>query len=1235
MKKLHSKDELTDQFNQRIIVGIGASAGGLEAINELFDNMPSRTGFSFVVVQHLSPNHRSLMSELLTKHTSMEIREAENGTIPQPDCVYLIPSRKIITLENGRFVLHEKEKGAQPSNVIDTFFESLAGECTQKAIGIILSGTGTDGTKGIQAIKNAGGIVIAQDPISAQFDGMPNSAISTGCVDLILSPDMIPEELLEFIKEAPLIRSFTTLTNQEEGILLDILQLVYKNTGHDFTNYKRPTIHRRLAKRMAELNIKSFIEYYEHLEKHPNEIQRLVKELLLHVTQFFRDEEAFNVLEQIAIPDIVGNKENGEIIKAWTIACSTGEEVYSIAILFDEVLHRLHKLDCEVKIFATDISQSVIEFASRGVYSEEQVKNISAERLSKYFIKEAGSYRIIPMLRKMVVFAKHDVTRDPPYGHIDLLTCRNMLIYMKPVLQKTILQKAHFAIADGGYFFFGASENIGILKDVVIETDKKWKIYKCISKARVEQEDLHPNSVLRLPTINLGSAAKPKNALHHLPEIFKDTLLDEYDFAGILIDREFEVKQATGNFRKFMNFPESTFNFNLLKLVPTDLSIALSTAVRKAIRDNERVVQKKIKVVADNRERRITMIVKPYLQHKDYMQPFLFIILKEEDFETRKAETHILSANENDFGRVEELQRELEETKENLQALIEEVESANEELQSSNEEIISSNEELQSTNEELQSLNEELHTVNAEHQAKIRELVELNDDLNNYFLNTDIGQIFVDTKMFIRKFTPAATQQVNLKTSDIGRPIGDFSTNLTGVDLIKEVKSVVKNNFATEREITTVDGTNFLMRIAPYVRQNGLIDGAVINFIDIHEITKLTSILKAVFESSGNGIVGLKAIRDNKDEIIDFEFITSNSAAEKLLTLNGPFIKRRYSEFYGDIDHKILDTYKRVVETEQTAGFEFQNQLTGRWYDVTAAKMLDGLVITFSDITEKKTATERVQKSYEVLKQTSEQLKDSNYKLEQSNLDLLQFASVASHDLKEPLRKIQVFGNLLKDTAVEKLNDGETKYLNKVINATGRMQSLIDDILTLSRLSKVDTPFEEINLNKIISEIVDDLEVTVREKKAKIIVDKLPVVYGISGQMHQLFQNLISNAIKFNEREPIVTISEHTLTSELQNEFHIAASDYYGIYVKDNGIGFDPQYNDKIFRIFQRLDKTKYPGTGIGLAIVKKIIDNHKGFIKAISEPGNGTCFIIILPVEHKDHHMNTPVISEFNGNVV
>ncbi len=1198
----------TDEPAQGYVIGIGASAGGLEAINEFFDNIPQDTGFSFVVIQHLSPDYKSLMSELLAKHTEMKVVEAGEDMALEPNCIYLIPTKKLLTLDGERFHLIEKERNNHPNTAIDVFFESLARSKGEKAVAVVLSGTGSDGSRGIETIKNHGGTVVVQDPTTAEFDGMPNTAIATGYADLILPPELMPEELIGFLKEAPLIRSFNQLNNQEEAIISDILALIYKVTSHDFTHYKRPTLNRRMAKRMAERGLKSLRDYYDHLTNQPDEIRALCREFLINVTSFFRDEEAFDAIRTEVIPKLMAKKEEGDVVKVWVVATSTGEEAYSLGILFSEYLETSKQFEVSVKIFATDIDQVAINTASKGYYHQDSLKNVKPEWVSKYFIKEGNEYKVSSNLRKMVVFAKHDITKDPPFSKIDLLTCRNMLIYMNPILQKNILQKFHFALNEDGYLFLGNSENIGNLKDVMKEIDKKWKIYQCISKTRAGEFGAYLNPIEKT---GLGMPAhKAKNALTHLSDIFKETLLDEYQFAGIFIDKDFEVKQAIGAFKNFISFPEGNFNFNLLKLVPQDLSVVLSTSIRKAIKENEKVVQRKVKVTTGKKHRSINIVIKPYLDQKTYLQPFLFVIFSEAEKEVKPVRRSSNTENVDLVAeRIEELETELRDTKENLQAVIEEVESANEELQSSNEEIISSNEELQSTNEELQSLNEELHTVNAEHQLKIRELIELNDDLNNYFNNSEVGQVLVDKNLVVRKFTPRARMQINLIDGDIGRPIGDLTTNFNDSQFVESIRQAMKTGKKLEREILMNDGSIFLMRIAPFLRHDKTIDGAVVNFIDISQIKTLNSILEAVFNSSTSGILAKKAIRDQQNRIIDFEYISVNKAAEQLLNRpRGSMLGKKLSEEFPEMSKDSIRKYKEIVETGKTMEFEVYYESMDRWYELVAVKMLDGLVTTFTDVTERKIAADLLAQGYEELKLTTN-------KLEKSNMDLLQFASVASHDLKEPLRKIQAFGSLVKERVKDKIDEGEMRYIEKMISSSNRMQSLVDDILTLSRLSNTEVKYKDTDLNEIIHRIIDDLEITIRENNAKITAIDLPVLRAVPGQMHQLFQNLISNGLKFNKSEsPEIKITAKPVSEKYADQFEVNPAGYIQLEVEDNGIGFESQYADKIFGIFQRLDGNSYQGSGIGLAICKKIVDNHKGFIVAESQPGVGTRFIILMP---------------------
>jgi two-component system CheB/CheR fusion protein len=1201
------------QNDKSYVVGIGASAGGLDAIQSLFDNMPGDTGFSFVIIQHLSPDHKSLLGEILTKHTTMQLFEAENGMTVEPDCVYVIPNKKTMTISEGVLLLKDKEPNRVPNNAIDIFFESLAKDQGNNAVGIILSGTGTDGTNGIEAIKANGGIVIVQEPSSAAFDGMPNSAISTGYADLVLPPEMIANELSEFLKESPFVKTFKALNKKEELVFREILEVIMERTGHDFSSYKLPTLSRRLAKRMFEKRASTISDYQKLLLTEPEEIEILSKEFLINVTQFFRDEEAFKLIKEKVIPAIFANKKEGDEVKIWVVACSTGEEAYSIAILVQEYLDTIQNHNYNIKIFATDIDQDALNTASKALYYKENVKDVSQERLQKYFLRDGDYYSVIPAIRKMVVFAKHDIQQDPPFSKIDLLSCRNMLIYMSPTLQKNIMRKFHFALNEDRYLFLGPSEHPAAILDYFKEVDKKWKIFKCIFKTKSYEDNRFINPLSKEALT--PNTHRAKNALNNLAEIFKDTLMEEYNFAGIFIDQNFEVKQAIGNFKNFLRFPEGNFNFNLPKLLHPELAVAVNIAVRKAIKSGERTVQKNVKVIDGKTQHEINIIVKPYLQQKEYVQPFLFVILEETEKmivkSSKKPQPKIYSSSE----RVLELEAELKEVRANLQSVIEEVESANEELQTSNEEIISSNEELQSTNEELQSLNEELHTVNAEHQMKIKELIELNDDLNNYFNNTDIGQILVDRNLVIRKFSPVATKQVNLIESDIGRSITDISTNLKNANLVEEVKEVLARGNDIEKEVLMTDDKPYLMRIRPFVRQDKILDGVVVNFIDVFEMKRLSSIIESVFNNSPNSIIALRAVRNEKNKIADFELVAINKNAEK-------FFGKTAEQLTGKmlLKNKLpLNNYFQqlndVAQTDMKFQVEYWETHIDKWCELIATKMLDGVVITLCDINERKRASNLITESYDQLKRTSNELSVTIDKLEQSNFNLAQFASVASHDLKEPLRKIQIFGNMLKEKAYEKLEQPEKNYIDKMIGASNRMQILIDNVLAFSKLSNRDIEMVSSNLTHIIKEIIDDIEVTIKEKNATIHISELPTIAAKSGQMRQLFQNLISNALKFtNGKPPVVMVKEVKPTKEDLKALGNTADDYIAIEVSDNGIGFDEKYSNKIFELFQRLHGNNYQGTGLGLAICKKIVEDHNGIIKVKSKPGDGAKFIVLLP---------------------
>lgn len=1194
------------------VIGIGASAGGMEAIHDLFEYMPANTGFSFVVVQHLSPDHKSLTAELLAKHTPMRVREAVADMAIEPDNIYVIPNKSLITIRKGKLQLHEKLKSRVPNHAVDTFFESLAEDQKEKAAGIILSGTGTDGTKGLQAIKKQGGMTLVQDPLTAAFDGMPNSAVESGAADLILPPEMMGDELVEYIKESPMAKSLSTFSQDDENTLRDILSLLNKVTRHDFNHYKRPTLFRRLAKRMSERGINELVSYRDYLQNNEEEVRILSREFLINVTKFFRDPEAFEYLRTEVVHPILSSKRPDETVKVWSAACSSGEEAYSVGILFLEQMGKMNTTFPHIKIFATDIDTEALETASRGVYPKEIERDVPPEFLQKYFTREGNTFRVIPDLRKLVVFASHNVAQDPPFSRLDLITCRNMFIYMNSTLQRKAMRKFHFALNINGFIMLGPSENIGLLKDATQEVNRKWKIYRCLTKRLADTETMFApleNSIF--PKMSLPA----KQNVLHPTDILKETLLEDRNIALILIDRDFNVKQAVGTYKSFVNFPDDNFNFNLLRMVPSDLAVALGVAIRKAIIENAKCVMKNIVIHDAENTRQVNVIVKPYLQKPDH-NPFVAIVI--EDSGDAKPLRNIASNPLEHGDQVLALEAELRDTRENLQAVIEEMETVNEELQSSNEEMISTNEELQSTNEELQSLNEELHTVSAEHQLKIKELFELNDDLNNYFNNSEIGQVLVDENLVVRKFTPSVKKMINLIEADIGRSINDITTNLKGVRLSEEIAEVIARAKAAQKEVQTSDDQHFLMRITPYVKRDKGIEGAVINFIDISHSKRLTSIIEGIFESSPNGITAKRAIRDDQGKIFDFEYLAINRAAEKMFKAKpGNLLGRRLLKVFPDEGLQYAQIYARVVETGIPSTLEFYHASSNTWYETTVVKMLDGVVTTHSDITDRKKSADLIAQNFEDLKEASKKLTETNVQLERSNFDLMQFASVASHDLKEPLRKIQAFGNILQSKIKGKLSDTEVNYFSKIIIASNRMQTLIDDVLTLSKLSNGTLMKEKTDLNKIIRQITEDLEITVREKNAVVEIGPLPSLDAVPGQMHQVFQNLISNALKFsNKKSPVISITQEAVSDEQAADLGIDAENYTYIVVADNGIGFEDKYKEKIFGIFQRLHGRNYEGTGIGLAIARKIIENHGGLIFANGKVNKGATFHILLPLD-------------------
>ncbi|MEW6053177.1 MAG: chemotaxis protein CheB [Nitrospirota bacterium] len=882
-------------------VGIGASAGGLEALELFFAHMPPETGIAFVIIQHLDPKHKSIMDELLKRHTTMRVLQAEDGIALEPNSVYLNKPDKEINIFNGKLQLTDPVEAHPVRLPINHFFRSLAEDQGENAVCIILSGSGSDGTLGIKEIKGSGGMIMVQNPEQAQYDSMPRSAIETGLVDYVLPAEKMPKELIGYIKQ-PYVKGYKTRVGAEHlDAIQKVLMLVRSRTGHDFSHYKQNTVHRRVERRMALHKITNIQNYVRYLKEIPAEADSLFKDLIIEVTSFFRDNEAFEVLGKKIIPAIVENKKPDSIVRVWVPGCATGEEPFSIAMLFQETMERLNKR-LNVQIFATDINRETIEKARFARFPEGISADIPAEKLVRFFIKEGGGYRIRKTIRDMVVFAVQNIISDPPFSKLDLVSCRNILIYMDSVLQKKIIPLFHYTLNRNGYLFLGSSESIGEFSGLFSPVDTKWKIYqrKDVFAGKVPDylyapaADAHPEYMKKPGQTVLKEI--------NMREIAERLILDEYAPPCVFIDEEYNILYFQGSTDRYLTQPAGEPSFNLIAMVREDLRYQISALLSKSARQKETVLRETFRIKQKEGYQTVEIVVRTILQ-PDLKQKIKVVIFEEKTFPEEKGVKKKKTSRDakNDL-RVSSLENELRSTKEYLQATVEQMQTTNEELRSANEELQSTNEELQSTNEELatskeelQSTNEELVTVNTELQDKIEALVQANSDINNLLASTDIGTIFLDNNLRIKRFTPAMKNFFNLIQEDAGRPISDITSKIPFVNVSQEVRTVLKDLQKREFEVETENSNWYSMRILPYRTIENTIDGVVIAFMDISERKKAEQMgesARIFAESILNTVRDSLVILDERLKVVSANrsfyktFKTSPEETENILVYN-------------------------------------------------------------------------------------------------------------------------------------------------------------------------------------------------------------------------------------------------------------------------------------------------------------------------------------------------------------
>jgi two-component system CheB/CheR fusion protein len=1176
---------------QQFIVAVGASAGGLEALTSFFDHTPLDS-VSYVVIPHLSPDFKSRMVEILSRYSSLEVLEATEGMKVEKNKVYLIPNTKYMGITDGHLFMLEKKGASKPHMTVDSFFSSLAKERGDKAIGVILSGVGTDGSRGTNAIEKAGGVVFVQDPLDAKFDGMPNATIAACNTRQILAAEAIPMAIQQYVEEE--YAGITPEVPFSEEFLSNIVNLIKTEYPFDFNDYKLPTLERRIGRRMLHNNIVEESQFLLFLQQNPTEIELLISDFLIGVTSFFRDPEAFKILETEVIPQIVKEHTNGSFIKIWVACCATGEEAYSLAILIKEHLNKIGS-NIEVKIFATDINRTALSHAAAGIFSPSSVKTVSKDRLEAFFSLEEGRYKVKPEIRRMLIFARHDLTKNPPYCDVDLISCRNMLIYIKPATQKEILSKLGFGLRKGGYLFLGSSENLSVVKEDYIEISTKWKIYQNIKvRRRINLDSALAAPLSDLPIRHLEKVPAPKALVPPpaIESVMTEVILSESGFCGLSIDREGKVLQAFGDLSPYVK-PER-FNFNLKELLPEALLIAFNASLLKVLKTGERIRINSIEFTEpeSSNVNKVDLIVSPFQDSKSKSNGMMVLFKPTNDAlgDQHRMSGEIFDLDKHTKQHIIQLEEEVFRLRQDLLSSNELLESSKEAMQAYNEELLSANEEMQSANEELQSINEELETVNSEHKYTIADLSNLNDDLNNYFRSNINGQLFVDPDILLKKFSPGAIKHINIQDSDIGRPLSNITTNIKFETLIDDIKQVVRTGEIVMKEVESTEGKIYQVMTSPYLRKiDDKIYGAIITFYDISELKRIQNELDAINKmltlATESAEIGTWSIEVNTHEIIASPRLKDIFGISADTEMDFENLLNRIS---GEHRSLFIETFNASIRTGEKFEIEcplhvLQHEKT-RWVRVIGSLTYDKegkaeyLTGIMQDITDHKL----------------DDLRKSD------------FIAIVSHELKTPLTSLSGFIQALIPRAQKSDDTLAVNFLNRANNQVKRMTALIHGFLNVSHLEggKIQLTRESFALEVLIEEIIEEVSATSSHDILILSGCKL-MVNADREKIGQVISNILSNAIKYSPKGKRIELNCRASTNSIK------------VSIRDEGPGINPSDQEKLFDRYFRIeadDKIMIPGFGIGLYLSSEIIQRHNGRIWVESEIGKGSTFSFSLP---------------------
>ncbi|MEX2534961.1 MAG: chemotaxis protein CheB [Trueperaceae bacterium] len=1213
------------------IVGIGASAGGLEAAKAFFKNMPADSGMAFVVVQHLDPKHESVLAELLQNQTKMSVTQISGDTVVESDHVYVIPPNKHLTIESGTLNLSEREQPAGRPVVVDQFFCSLAGDQGESAVGIVLSGTGSEGTQGLKAIKAHGGITLAQDEAEAEHSGMPHSAIASGCVDLVLPVSKMPGKLLELKGRSTHLELPADRATHEEGeaeTLRQIFGQIHRKTGHDFSEYKRSTVFRRLGRRMQLQGVDRLGDYLGHLRAEPAEAEALVREFLISVTHFFRDQEAFAALEHEAIPKLLADKGPGETVRVWVPGCASGEEAYSLAILLTEACAKLDQPP-QLQLFATDIDEAALRTGRRGQYPTAIASELSAERLERYFVRENSGYRVQQGLREMVLFTSHNLLRDPPFAKLDLVSCRNLLIYLNEEVQRKVFAIFQYALKLDGYLLLGVSESPGKAVEKFAEVDRKAKLFRRRPGAS-EVMSFPISSPMRTgPAANQAKEIAGKGT--SVGELAQRLLLKRYAPPSVVVDDSYTIVYVTGRIGTYLELAQGEPTREIFELARDGLRLDLRTALHQAKRLGE-AVTRRAQVGTNGGVKAVNLTADPVADSGGMLLVTFEDVEAATERETDASDARPAAGkrrrpSKNDgASAIEELEAELTGTKKSMNETIDELETATSELRASNEEMQSINEELQTTGEELetskeelQSSNEELTTVNQELRIKIAEASEANSVLNNLINSTDVATLFLDGELRLRRYTPRATELFHLIPGDIGRPLAHVAQRFHEVELLRGAQEVNESHNNLEREIVSKTGDWFLTRILPYHTVDDGIDGVVITLAEITE-------RKHAEERTETARAHAQGILDTMREPLavldgDLRVVSASGAFYRTFQVSpeqteGKFI---YELGSGQWDipelRKLLSTV--LPKSSTVEDYEVRHDFPDigpRILMLNARRLYqegghtETILLAFEDVTESRQEERLLLEAKEVLEQ---RVRERTADLQALNAELESFNYSVSHDLRTPLRGLDGFSQVLLEDYGDKLGEEGKHYLERIRNGADRMGNLIDDLLELSRLTHARMKPQEVDLSELARAVVEDLREREPNRAVTVDIDDDMTAYGDKDLLRIVLVNLLQNAWKF-------TGDPEESREEARVEVRMRRQDGQSVFVlRDNGIGFDMRYGDKMFAPFQRLHQSKkFDGTGIGLATVQRIVHKHGGRVWADGEPGKGASFYFTLSGE-------------------